>query len=170
MKQNDTLNQSSNIGVLLEDIVDKMIEGFQIISPEWRYLYVNEIVAKQGKATKENLIGRTMMECYPGIETTPLFKKLKICIEEQKSMNLDNEFTFPDGSSGWFQLCIHPIKSGLLILSVDITERKSAETELKAKIREVDILMNSTTDRELRNMELKKQIANLKILAEKVPT
>lgn len=159
------LDESTDVSFVLESVVDGMLEGFQVISPAFQYVYVNETVAKHGKKTKEELIGRTMMECYPGIETTAMFMQLQRCLQEQVSSRFENEFVYPDGSSGWFQLCIHPIKSGLLILSVDITERKNAEIALKEKIHEVDILMNSTTDREVRMGELKKEISNLKAMA-----
>src|SRR5271157_450910 len=51
----------------LQISVDNMIEGCQIIDHDWRYLYVNEAVAKQGRKTKEELLGYTMMQVYPGI-------------------------------------------------------------------------------------------------------
>src|SRR5687767_2732012 len=101
-------NSNPNAGELLKTVLDEMLEGFQIISHDWKYLYVNETVAKQGAATKENLLGKTMMECYPGIDKTPLFTQLKKCMENRVSVLMDNEFVYPDGHLGWFKLFIHP--------------------------------------------------------------
>ena len=43
---------------------------------------------------------------------------------------MENEFTFPDGTVGWFELKISPVPEGIFILSMDITERKRTEDEL----------------------------------------
>ena len=107
--------------------LDNMQEGYQIIGFDWRYRYVNNAVTEQGKQSKEALIGHTMMEMYPGIENTPLFEVLKHCMTERVATQMENEFTFPDGSIGWFELSIQPVPEGLVIISFDITERKRAQ-------------------------------------------
>lgn len=111
--------------------LDYLLEGCQIISFDYRYLYVNDVVAKQGKLAKEELHGHTMMEKYPGIEETVMFAKLKECMEKRIVQNIENEFIFPDGSRGWFELRMEPLPEGAFILSLDITERKMAEIRAK---------------------------------------
>jgi PAS domain S-box-containing protein len=107
--------------------LDHMLEGCQIIGPDWRYLYVNAAAAKQGKSTPEQLIGRTMMEAYPGIDGTHLFSLLRRCMEARVPAELENEFTLPDGSRGWFELRIQPNPEGVFVLSTDITARVRME-------------------------------------------
>ena len=58
-------------------IFDKVLEGCQVISPHYRYLYVNEAVARHGRRTVDELLGRTMMDVYPGIEKTEMFAVLR---------------------------------------------------------------------------------------------
>jgi len=111
-------------------VLDSMLEGFQIISFDWKYLYVNQTVARQGRRTREDLEGHTMMEMYPGIENTPLFTALRRCMDERTPQTMENEFTYPDGSKGWFQLVIQPAPDGIFILSTDITARKRSESEI----------------------------------------
>ena len=110
--------------------LDNMMEGCQIISPDWRYLYVNDALLKQGRRERDELLGNTMMEMYPGIEETELFQILKRSMEEGTSHHLDNKFTYPDGTVRWFELSIHPIPEGIFILSIDITERIERQEEL----------------------------------------
>ncbi len=111
--------------------LDSMLEGCQIISPDWRYLYVNDTVAKQGRRTKEELLGHTMMEMYPGIEHTQLFAVLNDCMNNRLTHRIENKFTYPTGDEGWFDLSIQPVPEGIFILSMDITERKRMEEELR---------------------------------------
>ena len=54
----------------LRDTLDLLREGIQILSPEWRYMYVNDAVAAHGRKARDELLGKTMFECYPGIERT----------------------------------------------------------------------------------------------------
>ena len=53
---------------LPRSLLDNLLEGLQVISPDYRYLYVNQAVARHGQTTKEARLGRSMMECYPGID------------------------------------------------------------------------------------------------------
>jgi len=110
--------------------LDGMLEGCQIIDFDWRYLYINDAAAKQGRRPKEELLGHTMMEMYSGIEDTDMFTRLRYCMEKRISHNMENLFTFPDGSQGWFELRIQPVPEGIFMLSIDITERKSVEKML----------------------------------------
>jgi len=116
----------------LRSSLDNMLEGCQVISREWRYVYVNDAVARQGRRTKEELLGRTMMEMYPGIENTPLFSTLRDCMQQRISQRLENESAFPDGSKGWFELRIEPVPEGVLVLSLDITASKQLERQMDA--------------------------------------
>jgi len=108
-------------------IIDHLLEGCQIIDFNWRYLYLNDAVAQHSRFSKEELLGRTMMEAYPGIEQSSMFATLKDCMEKRVPHRLENEFTFPDGSKGWFDLCVEPIPEGIFILSIERTEQKRFE-------------------------------------------
>ena len=108
-------------------VLDAMMEGCQIIDFDWRYVYVNDVVARQAKYTREELLNHTMMEVYPGIEQTDLFSTLQKCMADREQRRMENKFIFPDGVVGWFELSIQPAQEGLFILSTDITERKHAE-------------------------------------------
>jgi PAS domain S-box-containing protein len=113
-------------------VLDNMMEGCQIIGFDWRYLYVNAAAAQQGRSTVAALTGRTMIEKYPGIEATPVFAAFKRCMETRLAEQTENEFVYPDGTSAWFQLAIQPVPDGVFVLSLDITERKRAEEEIRA--------------------------------------
>ena len=111
--------------------LDNMMEGCQIIGYDWKYFYVNEAASVQAHRSAAELTGHTMMEMYPGIETTPLFHTLQECMANRTTRRFDNLFIYPDGSQGWFELSIQPVEQGLFILSTDITGRKQGEAELR---------------------------------------
>ena len=123
--------------------LDNMLEGCQIIGFDWRYRYVNESAARHGRRRKEELPGKTMMEVYPGIETTEMFAALRHCMEKRSTQRMENEFTYPDGTKQWFDLSIQPVPEGIFILSVDITERRQAEEALIQLKRHNELILNS---------------------------
>ena len=115
-----------NITRKLRSRLDSLLEGVQIIDFNWRYVYMNDAMIRQSHYSREELIGHSMMEKYPEIENTPLFDLLQKCMAERTSQRFENEFTFPDRSSRWFELFIEPDEEGICILSLDITPYKEA--------------------------------------------
>lgn len=126
--------------------LDNMMEGCQIIGYDWRYLYVNDVATKQSWQPRDKLLGRTMMEAYPGIEKTKMFAVFKECMEKRTSYGMENEFVYPDGSKQWFELSIQPVPEGVFILSIDISERKQAEESIKESEERYRMLFNSVND------------------------
>lgn len=106
--------------------LDSLLEGIQVIDFDWRYVYLNDVMEEQSRSQKEELLGYTMMQKYPGIENTSLFKTLEKCMIDRESQRFENEFVFPDKSVRWFELTVEPDDEGICILSLDITAYKQA--------------------------------------------
>lgn len=131
--------------------LDHMMEGAQIIGFDWRYIYINDTLAKHAKYKRDEMIGYTVMEKFPGIEESEIYKVYQRCFKERVSIHLENEFTFPDGTVGWFELSFQPIPEGIFILSIDITERKKAEQKVLELNEELEQKVISRTE-QLRKM------------------
>lgn len=108
-----------------------LLEGVQVIGPDWRYRYLNRTAAEHGRLPAERLVGRTMMEAYPGIEKSAMFALLRECMEKRIPQRMENEFIFENGTSGWFDLRMEPYTDGVIILSYDITAQKRTEAALQ---------------------------------------
>jgi PAS domain S-box-containing protein len=135
--------------------LDNMLEGCQIIGRDWRYLYVNDAVAEQGRETKEQLLGHTMMEVYPGIENTKVFRLIQQCMEQRIPHRLENKFDYFDGRVKWFDISIQPVPEGVFILSMDITDRKKAEDERReyqARLKAMASQLSSIQERQKRQI------------------
>lgn len=114
---------------MLGGALDALREGIQILSPEWRYLYVNAAAARHGKKPREELLGRSLLEVYPGFDMAPVFGVMKRCLVERRHETLENEFSYEDGTSASFELRVQPCPAGIAIVSVDITERRKREQD-----------------------------------------
>ncbi|MBL9037823.1 MAG: PAS domain-containing protein [Archangium sp.] len=115
---------AASLGGASIEVLDHLLEGCQIISPEFRYLYVNDLAVKQAHRPRSELIGQTMMACYPGIEATPMFAALSRSMRERVADHFENEFTFGDGRKLVFDLRFLPVPQGVCVLSLDITARR----------------------------------------------
>jgi PAS domain-containing protein len=126
--------------------LDNIWEGCQIIGFDWRYLYINPAAAEQGKQIPEALLGRTMMDVYPGIEQTDLFATLQQCMQARVPAQLENEFVFPDGSRGSYELRIQPVPEGLLIFSFNITNHEEDKATLRQSKSELQHVIDTAPE------------------------
>jgi PAS domain S-box-containing protein len=121
---------SASAAELLQTL-DCLREGVQVLDSEWRYVYVNEAVARHGRRSAAELLGKTLFECYPSFVRTDVFPVLERCMRERRSEQLENEFVHENGEREWFELRIEPCQDGLIILSLDITERKRLDATVR---------------------------------------
>jgi two-component system, cell cycle sensor histidine kinase and response regulator CckA len=116
---------------IARDVLDSLQEGCLVLDFEWKYLYVNDALVRQGRLPRESLIGRTMMECYPGLELQPFFPVLRRSMEDRQPASTEIEFMFPDGTPAWFDLRIVPVPEGICIISLDTTHQRQEKARLR---------------------------------------
>jgi PAS domain S-box-containing protein len=124
--------------------LDNMMEGCQIIDHNWRYQYINDEAQKHNRRPKEEMLGNRYMDMWPGIEKTELFAVIKNCLENLIPSHLETEYFFADGSSSWFEFSSQPVKEGVLIFSVDITDKKRSEKKMERLVNRLDLATSSS--------------------------
>jgi PAS domain-containing protein len=87
--------------------LDCLTEGFQIIDFDWHYVYVNPAAARHGRRDAA---------------------VLRKCMEQRLSHDIENQFTFPDGTTRWFELRVRPVPAGICVYSADIEARKRSQS------------------------------------------
>ena len=111
--------------------MNNMEEGVLLLGYDWTYLFINKAAEIQGRRPADELLGRTVMECWPGIETTDFFKLEQKVMQDRLPTQIESTFTLLDGQEHWFSWHIQPADVGLLLITMDITERKQAEDEIR---------------------------------------
>ncbi len=154
-----SVSNNENLDERFHTALEHMTEGCQIIDHDFRYVYINKAAALHGRYQPSELIGKTMIEMYPGIENTDMFSILRHCMMTGESSRMENEFTNNDGSKSWFDLFFQPVSEGIFILSLDITDRKNMErdrqkfyNELEQKVKDRTAMLKTA------NEELEKEI------------
>lgn len=156
---------------LLHTSMDSMMEGCQILGFDWTYLYLNAAAQGHNRRPNEELMGRRYADMWPGIEQTEVYALIEACLTERTPSVLENEFTFPDGRQGWFDLRIQPVPEGALILSSDITQRKRAQRKLKEYQQNLErTVLERTAELQAANEELDAAIEEVTAMNEELDT
>ena len=130
-KNNDNVgNQSAAYNPNFGDLFDNILEGVMLIGFDWTCLYVNEAAAQHAHKARSKLAGRALPEMYPNFEQTATFTHFRDCMENRTPRRFEANFTFPDGTEGWYEFSVEPVMDGIFILSLDVTESRQAEDEL----------------------------------------
>src|SRR5690606_38897828 len=111
--------------------LDGILEGCQLLDFDLRYLYLNDAASKHNRRPNEELLGQRMPDAWPGIEATEVFQVLNRCLHTREPDHGEVEFSFADGTSGWFDVRVQPVPEGIFVLSIEISERKRAEHALR---------------------------------------
>ncbi|MES1185352.1 MAG: PAS domain S-box protein [Myxococcales bacterium] len=113
----------------LQRTLDAMREGYTIMDRELRYVFVNRAAAEQTQLTTEQLLGHSPVELYPGFAGSKIHQALKSAVDHGKHQRIEEEFLRPSGERSYFELNIQPVPEGLVVLSIDQTERRQAESQ-----------------------------------------
>ncbi len=111
--------------------LDNMIEGCQIVDTDWRCRYVNAEAARQARRAARSLVGRTLTQAHPGIETSAIFGLIQRCMTERAPQRGVVDAICPGGLRGSFQVSVLPTADGICVFSVDITSQKLAEAQVR---------------------------------------
>ncbi len=145
--------------------LEHMLEGCQIIGYDWHYLYLNETAARHGRRPREELLGRTPMECFPGFDQLPIFATMRRCMIERTGARVENPFTAADGTQSWFELSIQPVPEGIFILSLDVSERRRVaeknEEQLAELLRWQELMIGREERLQMLRVEVNELLAEL---------
>lgn len=120
--------------------VDNLPDGVQILNFDYEFVYVNKSLVEQSQTTKDKLLNHKLVDVYPGVEKTRSFEIVKEAMEKRVVINEDVEFKYPSGDIKWFELRVEPVDIGVVVFSIDITERKHREKILEQSKQELEII------------------------------
>jgi len=112
----------------LRSVLDHMSEGFVVLDREARYLSVNERACELLRTRREDLIGRTVWDCFPDSADAAVREASTRSIEDNQVRHLE---ILHEPWNVWFEVDIYPTHEGLTYFLRDITQRKLSERSLR---------------------------------------
>lgn len=116
----------------LRDVFDSMVEGFALLSSDFTILDVNAETLRLDGRDRDELIGRSHWEAFPGTEDSPVGAIFKGVARDGLPGSLEHEYRWPDGRSLWLDMRAYPTQNGgVAIFWRDVTNRKQTEIALR---------------------------------------
>jgi PAS domain S-box-containing protein len=166
----DKDNNKNEEAFFLQQIIDNVPNMiFVKDAKELRFVLLNKVGEEIFGNKKENVLGKNDYDFFPKDQAEFFIKKDREVLETKKLIDIPEELIqVPGGSQRILHTRKIPILDAagnpryLLGLSEDITNRKNTEKELSNKVEELEKMNKIMLDRELKMVELKKEIEDLK--------
>ncbi|HKO51579.1 MAG TPA: ATP-binding protein [Polyangiaceae bacterium] len=120
-----------SLDLIARDVLDSLQEGCLVIDFDWKFLYVNDAGVRHCRVSRERLIGRPVMECFPGIELQPFFPLLRRSMQSRSLEQTQIEFLFEGDSPAWFDFRMVPIPEGICLITLETTHERQAGARLR---------------------------------------
>jgi PAS domain S-box-containing protein len=112
----------------LEHVLLEVNEQVFALDRDWRYVYVNDRVAQVFGLSKDQMLGRTIWELFPGSVGTVFEQQIRRASAEFTPVHF--EYCYPPWKR-WFELHVYPSVERLTFFVTEITDRKNAEATLQ---------------------------------------
>jgi PAS domain-containing protein len=141
-------------------IFDNLLEGILVLDKDLHVIYINYVGARQLKKTRKELITNSIGDIYPSFERSEFNLTLLKCKNHQVECIFFSEFVFPDGTVNYFENCIKPYESGIVLYSIDITKQKMLEKEIQNIHENMDNLILERTKELIVKLEVEQNNSN----------
>jgi PAS domain S-box-containing protein len=107
-------------------LLDSIADAFYLLDHEWRFTYVNAAAEPLLQTTRDELLGRTLWEMFPGVIGSPFEGPYREAMATGHVTSAEAYFP-PLGT--WFDVHTYPWTGGLMVHFRDIGQRKQYEEE-----------------------------------------
>ncbi|MEO8056696.1 MAG: PAS domain S-box protein [Burkholderiales bacterium] len=114
----------------LGNTLEGLIEGFCTIDREWRLTYVNRQAERLLGRPRVELLGRTVWERMPALVGTAFEAALRRALEHDEVVEI---VEFLATRRRWYEVRIHPSRSGIAVYLRDVSRQKWLAARLEAK-------------------------------------
>jgi PAS domain S-box-containing protein len=115
--------------------------GYAVLAPvrngsgrigDFSVAYINDAGAAMAKLDRNDIVGRRVLEVFPGVASTLLFERLRECCDT--GMPNDFEVCYPNEAGGaWYRYLLAKVDGSVAASFIDITANKRLEDELRRR-------------------------------------
>ncbi|KAB7731413.1 PAS domain-containing protein [Rudanella paleaurantiibacter] len=137
----------------LSALVQNALTGLTCLEPvhdasgviiDFRYLLVNQHAIQLARKSAEQLLGHRMLELYPTIQGSLLFRKWLEAYQTGQPTQFLNSFTLPNGQTRWYESRTVRYSDVLIESFNDVTEQKQRELQQHDQAALLERVLNTT--------------------------
>jgi PAS domain S-box-containing protein len=147
-------------------IIENAEDQIFVLDKNYRYISANQKVASLLRTSQEKLIGMPITDFFPKEISTQFIKNIQEVFDTAKIKSIEEKIIIQD-KEFYNSTILNPIKDSIgNVISVmgivrDITQQKEAEKELIKRTNDLEKFNSFAVDRELKMIDLKKEINSL---------
>ena len=111
-------------------VLAHMTEGYVLLDQAFRVVEINDEGARLDRRPREEIVGRSHWELWPGSETGAQGRLYQQVMRDGVPGSVEIHYEWPDGRSAWIEIDAFPVPDGVAVFYRDITARKVAEEAL----------------------------------------
>ncbi|MBC5774631.1 PAS domain S-box protein [Pontibacter sp. KCTC 32443] len=137
VKEQKLLSDTAERKELLESILNSISDAFYHVNNNLEFVYVNNRALEITNKTREEHIGRNVLDVYPYLAGSELYKTIQVALQTLQPVSVEY---FDIELSRWFDCRLYPTAKGSTGYFADITDRKLEEIariESENRFREV---------------------------------
>jgi PAS domain S-box-containing protein len=123
-------------------LLDAMPDAVWIYDKNYKTILVNHAGSRNVIIPRNNIIGHTLQECFPNIESTKFFEAHKKALEKHLTTAVEGPQILANGNKRWWRMTFCPVPRGVLSISHDITKSKKIQNQLKYSRSQLRALAN----------------------------
>ncbi|MFT4024060.1 MAG: PAS domain S-box protein [Flavihumibacter sp.] len=127
----------------LENVLERLTDGFAGLDTEFRFTYVNRRVLQILKMQAADLVGKKITDLFPWIQKYDAFQAV---VNAFKSQLYTASIDYFKPLDFFHENHIYPDKNGVTIFIRDVTEKNKAQLELKMSIERYKTFIEEAVD------------------------
>jgi PAS domain S-box-containing protein len=125
-------------------VLESINEGFVAVDSTWHFTYMNARAERMYGMRREDVLGRSLWDVFPEASGTVFEREYRRAMADRVMARVDAPF---DRLGAWFEVNVYPVgDGGLSFYMVDVTERKRAEREARAKDERLNLFVENVKD------------------------
>ncbi|MBO9684495.1 MAG: PAS domain S-box protein, partial [Flavisolibacter sp.] len=108
-------------------ILDRITDGFYAIDSHGTVLYWNKAAKEMLGKSGEEVIGKSLWDCFPGAKELNFYTYYQKAFQEQKTIRFEGYYP---PRNIWAEISVYPSVNGISVYFKNINERKRMEREL----------------------------------------
>ena len=139
-------NNFQNISLPIDDFPDNVVI-YRYVDNDFIFIDFNKNAEKSENISKEDLLGKKLIDVFPGVKEFGLYDLLLKVYREGSQEELDMKFYKDERISGWRHNSIRKLENGdIIVFYKDLSEYKSTEDAYIQQLQSLGHIMDHSTN------------------------